>query len=112
MRNYPELAKALAEAPGSNAVKELIEEQIEHLSALVKSDAFIYRGPGYSRQTHTVALLLAGDPTIRALAVAKGIDVRAFDNIVGQVQQLLLEAVSKPTPGEKVAFTLRKFCGI
>lgn len=111
-RPNPELAAALADSGSTIDYADKMEKSIESLADQARADTFPYRPPTYSRQTYTTAMLLAGDGTLRDMARAKGIDVRAFDNAVGQAQQLILENTNKPTPGAKVATVLRRICGL
>lgn len=108
----PELAAALEGSRQVSDYKDYFEQRIETLAIQARQDTFASRPATYSRQTFTTALLLAGDNIIRELARQKGIDVRAFDNIVGQVQQLIMENTNKPVPGAKVAKALRNLCGL
>ncbi len=89
-----------------------LDDSIKSLAQQAEQNTFAYRGAHYSRETFTTAMLLSGSSVLRDLARAKGIDLRAFDNIIGQVQQLIIENTSKPNPGSKVIVVLEKLTHI
>lgn len=104
----PELAAVLQESPAAFNYKEHWENKIAALSKEIARDLFTLRTPQYSRTTYTVAGLLMLDQTLRAAAIEAGIELRAFDNIVGQVQQLILTNANKPITGAKFVKVLRE----
>lgn len=108
----PELAAALSNSQVSIDYRDYLEGQIQHIAELAKQDLFCYRCTDYSRQVYTTALLLSADSQLRMLAKDKGIDLKAFDNIIGQTQQLIIDLTRKPIPGVKVATVLRRHVGI
>ncbi len=105
---YPELFEALQSAGTSFDYKEHWQETIKRASTLIAQDDFYYRSVSYSRNNHTIAALLASDPQLRTLAINAGIDVRAFDNIVGQAKQLMLTHAQKQPTGAKLVIVLNK----
>lgn len=108
----PELVAVLAGARPTVDYLDHMTASINNLADRAKQNTFIFRSPQYSRETWVTALLLAGDVELRKLARDKGIDLRAFDNIIGQTQQLIIDNTNKPAPGQKVAIVLRKLSGI
>jgi len=108
----PELVAALSNSPEVFDWRSYLEGRMTLLARNVQSDTFALRASTYSRQTSTVALLLAGDSVLRDLADKNHVDLRAFDNVIGQVQQLILVNANKPAPAAKVANALRRLCGL
>ena len=108
----PDLAAAMANATTQFDLAGHLDCRIRELSDAIGMDLFVFRSAGYIRRTDTTAMLLAGDNYLRTLARAKGIDLRDFDNAIGQVQQLILENTTKDNPGKKVANALMRFCDL
>lgn len=108
----PDLAAALANATAQFDLAGYLDDRIKEIGNSVGMDRFLFRSVSYSRRTDTTAMLLAGDTHLRTLARAKGIDLRAFDNVIGQVQQLILDHTNKETPGKKMANALMRFCDL
>jgi len=107
-----ELVTALKNSPEVFDWRSHLEARMTLFARNVQNDTFVLRAPNYSRQNFTVALLLAGDATLRDLAQQNHVDLRAFDNVIGQVQQLILVNANKPAPAAKVANALRRLCGL
>lgn len=107
-----ELVEALLNAQHVFDWKEHIEKKIEVLQQHLPHDSFELRAVNYSRQNYTTAAILAFDPVLREEARNAGIDVREFDNIVGQVQQFILAKTTRPIPGVKVVNVLKKLTGL
>jgi len=109
----PELYQALLNSPPSFDWKEYLEEKMKSAASAIPKDSFALRAVQYSRQNYTVALLLAFDSVLRDDCRSAGIDVREFDNIVGQAQQFILTKTQpKVTPANKMVQVLRKLTGI
>lgn len=107
-----ELAEALTNAESVFNYQEHWDSRIKSLADGVIKDTYDYRAPQYSRNNYTVAGLLAFDGRLRTEARDAGIDVREFDNILGQVAQLMLTKVTRVNPAVKVANALRKLTGL
>lgn len=107
-----ELADALHNAISSFEYKVYWEEQMKRLQLNIAQDSYSNRGTNYSRRGATVAAMLAEDGVLRGAAKEQGIDLREFDNIVGQAAQLMLTKVTKTNPAVKVVKVLREISGI
>lgn len=108
----PQLVEALNASPDAFNYKDWLEERMKALCKSVQADSFTLRPPPYNRNTHTVAMLLAGDSALRQLAIDNHIDLEPFDDVVRRVQALILNHANKPAPAKKVADALRKLCGL
>ena len=108
MSTNPELVAALEGALANFDLKARFDNMLKSLIEVLPQDTFTTRSPNFSRRTHVVSAMLAYDNVLRDLAVEAGIDLTAFDNIIGQVQQLLLTECAKAPPGLKVVRTLQQ----
>lgn len=102
----PQLVEALRNSSDVFNYKDHLECQMKWLCKEVQCDSFDLRPAAYSRHMFTVAMLLAKDNILRTLAAQNHVDLRAFDNAVGQVQQLILTLTNKPAPAAKIAAVL------